>query len=248
MHRTGRSIFNFVSGLTLQVMTLGIGLISTPLLLNWLGNERYGAFRAASDWGNYLYLLELGIGGSLLSLLAKAVGIGDRQQIRLTLATGIRAYLQIMAVMMLLAIVLGCFITHLVPVTGVLVSELQTGYWLGLIVIFLLPLNPFRLLADASQRSYFANFSIIFQSLIITSSSLILARIGFGITGQYLALVLGIISFQLIMCWDGLRRYPDVFISVTDRQSQLPIEKQLWQLNWPTLAFNLSRTDGLIYR
>ncbi|WP_335216266.1 hypothetical protein [Nostoc sp.] len=87
----------------LQVMTLGIGLISTPLLLSWLGNDRCGAFRAAIDWGNYLNLLELGIGGSLLTLLAKAVGIGDHQQIWLTLAAGIRTYLDIMGLWAALA-------------------------------------------------------------------------------------------------------------------------------------------------
>ncbi|MDM9383273.1 lipopolysaccharide biosynthesis protein [Chlorogloeopsis sp. ULAP01] len=250
-HRTGRSVINFASGLLLQITSLSIGLVSTPLLLHWLGDDRYGSFRAASDWGNYLNLLELGIGGSLMALLAKAVGIGDRQQIRLTLATGIKAYLNIMAVMILVAVGLGCFITNLVPVKGTLADELQRGYWLVLLPIFLLPLTPFRLFADASQRSYFANLFMMLQSLLITCVALILARVGFGITGQYLAMVLGTMSFQLVMCWDGLRRFPDVFAALTDRKSQLPIKKQLWQLNWPTLAINLSGqlslfTDNII--
>ena len=150
MQRTGRSIFNFSSGLLLQAITLGIGIVSTPLLLHWLGDERYGAFRAASDWANYLTLLELGISGSLLSFLAKAIGIGERKQILLTLVTGIKAYLKIMLMMILAGIVLGFFITHLVPVQGHLVSELQNGYWLGFLGIFLLPLNPFQLLAILS--------------------------------------------------------------------------------------------------
>ncbi|MEH1820669.1 MAG: lipopolysaccharide biosynthesis protein [Nostoc sp.] len=251
MHRTQRSVVNFVTGFMLQVITLGVGLVSTPLLLSWLNDERYGAFRAASDWGNYLHLLELGISGSLLPLLAKAVSCGDRQQVRLTLATGISAYLRIMGIMGLLGVVLGCFITHLVPVKGVLVGELQKGYWLGLMSIFLLPLTPFRFLADASQRSYFANAFLGFQNLLITGVALLLARAGFGIPGQYLAIFWGNISFQLLMCWEGLRRYPDVFIAVGDRKSQFPIEKQLWQLNWPTLVLNLSGqfslfTDNII--
>ncbi|MEA5575979.1 polysaccharide biosynthesis C-terminal domain-containing protein [Anabaena sp. UHCC 0451] len=245
MQRTGRSVVNFATGLMLQVMTLGIGIISTPLLLSWLGDERYGAFRAASDWGSYLNLLELGISGSLMALLAKAVGIGERQQIRLTLATGIRAYLKIMIVMVLAGVVLGVFITRLVPVEGVLVSELQKGYWLGFFAIFLLPLSPFRLLADASQRSYFANVFIMFQSLLITGLGLLLARGGFGITGQYIAALAGNIGFQILMCWEGLRRYPDVFSAVKDYKAQASIEKKLWQLNWSTFTLNLSGRLGL---
>lgn len=245
MQRTGRSVVNFATGLMLQVMTLGIGIISTPLLLTWLGDERYGAFRAATDWGNYLNLLELGLSGSLMALLAKAVGIGERQQIRLTLATGITAYLKIMIVTILAGVGLGIFITQLVPVQGVLVGELQTGYWLGFLAIFLLPLTPFRLLADASQRSYFANVFIMFQSLIITGLTLVLARGGFGITGQYIAVFAGNIVFQLLMCWDGLRHYPDVFSAIKNYQAQVPIQKQLWQLNWSTFTLRLSGQFGL---
>jgi O-antigen/teichoic acid export membrane protein len=245
MQRTGRSVVNYASGLILQVMTLGIGIVSTPLLLHWLGDERYGAFRAATDWGNYLGLLELGIGGSLMALLAKAVGVGEIQQIRLTLATGIKAYLQIMILMVGAGIGLGLFITHLVPVKAALASELQTGYWLAFIGIFLLPLHPFRLLADASQRSYFANVFIMFQSLIITGLALFLARGGFGITGQYIAALVGNIAFQVLMCWEGLRRYPDIFSAIRDHKAQIPIEKQLWKLNWSAFTLNLSGQLGL---
>ena len=245
MQRTGRSVVNYASGLMLQVIMMGISVISTPLLLHWLGDERYGAFRTASDWGNYLNLLELGIGGSLMALLAKAVGVGESEQIRLTLATGIRAYLQIMIAMALAGVGLGFFITQLVPVTDSLVNELQTGYWLVFFGIFLLPLVPFHLLADASQRSYVANFFLMFQSLIITGLSLLLAWRGFGITGQYLAVLIGGICFQVLMSWNGLRRYPDVFLALGDRQSQIPIEKELWRLNWSTFILNLSGRLGL---
>jgi O-antigen/teichoic acid export membrane protein len=250
-HRTGRSIGNFITGLLLQVMSVGIGLFSTPLLLGWLGDERYGAFRSASDWAGYVNLLELGVGGALMALLAQAVGQGDREKVRLTLATGLRVYLQIMAGMVLAGAGIGLFITDLVKVNGAIASELQRGYWLGFLGILLLPLAPFRLLTDASQRSYFTNALLIFQSLLITSLSLLLAWAGFGIPGQYLAVLLGAIAFQGSMCWDGLRHYPDVFKSVANRKVQTNVEQQLWKLNWPTLALRFSgqisvMTDNII--
>jgi O-antigen/teichoic acid export membrane protein len=245
-HRTGRSVGNFLTGLLFQVMTLGIGLVSTPLLLRWLGDARYGAFRAASDWAGYVNLLELGVGGALLALLAKAVGQGDQEEIRLTLATGLRTYLQIGLGMFLVGVGLGWFITDLVQVKGSLAIELQKGYWLGLLSLSWFPLVPYRLLADASQRSYFANAFLIVQSLLITSMALLFAWAGFGIPGQYLAVLTGGIFFQLSMCWDGLRRYPDVVELITDRQDQGDVERQLWQLNWPTLLLNLSGQIGLL--
>ncbi len=246
MQRTGRSIGIFSTGLLLQVITLAVGLFSTPLLLHWLGDARYGAFRAASDWAGYINLLQLGVGGSLMALFAKAIGQGDTKAVRLTLATGIRVYLQIMVVMSLVGIGLGYAITHLVQVKGELVGELQRGYWLGFLAILLLPLTPFRLLTDASQRGYLTNIVSVVQSLLITSVTLLLAWLGWGIPGQYLAVLLGSGFFYLTMAWDGLKRYSDVFPLVSNRSAQTEIARQLWQLNWPTLLLSLSGQISLL--
>jgi O-antigen/teichoic acid export membrane protein len=249
--RTKRSVVNFGSIVAFQLLTMSIGMFSTPLLLKWLGDDRYGAFRAASDLTNYLNLLELGLSGSLISLLAHAVGIGDPHYIYLTLVTGIKAYLKITLSIVLAGIGLGIFITRLVPVADALVGDLQTGYWIGLLAILSLPLSPFRLLADASQRSYFANIFLGLQSVVITSFSLLFAWIQWGISGQYLALILGTIVFQLIMCWDSIRRYPKLWSVWHDLTAQAPIEQQLWQLNKSTFILKLSGqlslfTDNII--
>jgi O-antigen/teichoic acid export membrane protein len=249
--RTKRSVVNFGSIVAFQLLTMSIGIVCTPLLLKWLGDDRYGAFRAASDLTNYLNLLELGLSGSLMSLLAHAVGVGDLHYIYLTLVTGIKAYFKITLSIVLAGIGLGLFISHLVPVKDALVGDLQTGYWIGLLAIITLPLSPFRLLADASQRSYFANIFLGLQSVVITSLSLLLAWLKWGISGQYLALIFGTIVFQLIMCWDSIRRYPNLWSVWHDRIAQLPIEKQLWQLNKSTFILKLSGqlslfTDNII--
>jgi O-antigen/teichoic acid export membrane protein len=251
MHRTIRSLINFGSIIGFQVLTLSIGIFSTPLLLLWLGDDRYGAFRATSDLTNYLHLLELGLSGSLISLLASAVGSGDYHQIYLTLATGIKAYLKITGLIVLSGVGLGIFITHLVPVTDGLVHDLQIGYWIGTITILTLPLTPFQLLMDASQRSYLANIFLGLQSVVITSLSLLFAWMKWGISGQYLAVVVGAIVFQIVMCWNIIHRYPKIFSAWRDRQSQVQIEKQLWQLNRSTFILKLSGqlslfTDNII--
>ncbi|MBW4553884.1 MAG: lipopolysaccharide biosynthesis protein [Aphanocapsa sp. GSE-SYN-MK-11-07L] len=246
MYRTGRSIGIFSTGLLLQVTTLAIGLFTTPLLLHLLGDERYGVFRAASDWSGYVSLLQLGVSGSLIALFVKAIGQVDLKAVRLTLATGIRVYLQITGLTILAGIGLGFAITHLVQVKGELVGELQRGYWLGFLAILLLPLTPFRLLTDASQRGYWTNFVSILQSLLITSSTLLLAWLGWGIPGQYLATLLGTSFFCVTMAWDGFKRYSDVFPLVFNKSAQAEIAQQLWQLNWPTLLLNLSTQIGLL--
>jgi O-antigen/teichoic acid export membrane protein len=244
-HRTSRSVTNLFAGVFGYSISIGLTLFSTPLLIQFLGDERYGAFRAATNWASYIGLLELGIGGSLLALLAKAIGKENDSLVRLTLLTGIKAYLQILAVMLLVSLGLGWFISDLVQVKGVLADELKTGYWIGFTANFFLLFAPFRMLADAGQRSYLNHALLTIQLLLITCLSIVLARAGWGIPGQYLALLLGSVPYQLVMSWDGLRRYPDILTVKSDYESQQAIKQQLWQLNWPTFALNLSGQLGL---
>ena len=59
MDRTRKATWGFLSGLAFAGMTVIIGLTATPLLVRWLGPERFGAFRAASDWTGHLTICTL---------------------------------------------------------------------------------------------------------------------------------------------------------------------------------------------
>ena len=61
---------------------------------------RLGAYRMIIGWYGYLTLLDFGLGGALSPLLARALGQGDTQALRGTLATGIRAYLRLTLVIL----------------------------------------------------------------------------------------------------------------------------------------------------
>lgn len=247
MTRTERSINSFASSLLLQLITMGMGVVSTPLLLSWLGDERFGAFRSATDWMGQLKILELGLGGSLLPMLAIALGRGDRTSILLTLTVGIRAYFRVALVILGGALVLGYFILKLVPIQASLSHELQLGYWIGLLGLLWLPLTPFRLLSDASQRSDLVNLIFIAQSILITGLSLSLAHTGIGIPGQFIAVFIGTVSANLLLSWRELRQYPDVILQVFRASpATRPIQQQLKQLSLPTLLFTLSGQISLL--
>jgi O-antigen/teichoic acid export membrane protein len=248
MTRTNRSIANLASSLLLQLASVGFGMVGTPLLLHWLGDERYGAFRSTSDWMGYLNLLELGLGGALMPMLANAVAQGDLKHVRLTLATGIRSYLKVVLLMLLVGVGLGTVLTHLVPIQLALRKELEIGYWIGLLNFLWLPLTPFRLMIDASQRGYLINALFIVQSFSITSASLYLAHLGFGLPGQFLAIVLGGLIFNGLVSWQGIRQYPDVFLRLNPfgRGAVQEIEQKIHQLKIPTLILNFSGQVGLL--
>jgi O-antigen/teichoic acid export membrane protein len=236
----------------LTTVALVVGFVSTPYLLEWLGTERFGAFRAANDWFAYLSLLELGVGGSLLALLAKAVGEGNERSIRNVLATGMWWYIRIAITMIAVGLVLSVVITRLIPVRPELASDLRYGVLIGLLSVLLLPFGaPFKAYAESRQRGYWINGLLLVQSLAITGAALLLAYYGWGIAGQFGAVVLGTLLFNLPLIWRGVRQYPGLVRSAFRDPPDPGTQRNLRKLNVPTFVFNFAsqlslQTDSII--
>src|SRR5205823_2832414 len=73
--------------------------------------------------------------------------------------------------------------------------------------VLVVPLSPFRALAEADQRSYLINILLIVQAATVTGLGLVLAYLGWGITGQFLAASVALYPLFFFLMRDGLRRY-----------------------------------------
>jgi O-antigen/teichoic acid export membrane protein len=239
MARLKRSVWNYASSVVLTGATLVLSFLSTPLLLRWLGDERFGAFRAATDWSGYLQLLELGLGGALMAQLARAVGGQDPQAIATRVAVGFRSYCRVCLLMLLIGTGMSLSITRLVPVGPQYADDLQSGFWLCLLSLSFVPFASFRYLSEASQRGYVVNLLLFVQMNLVILLALVFARLGWGIRGQFLAVVLGGIPFYGYLAWDGLRRYPGLAKALVAPPTDTAVRSELWKLSWPTLLFNL---------
>ncbi|UCF41209.1 MAG: lipopolysaccharide biosynthesis protein [Gemmatimonadota bacterium] len=237
--RARRAALNYVTGVLFTAVTMVVGLVALPYLLEWLGEERYGAWRAAADWYGYLSLLELGIGGALLPLLARAVGRTDRGALNTTMGAGIRAYARQSALMVLGGLMLVVAIRYLVPVSAANRPDLMRAALVATAALLLTPLLPFRHLAEARQEGYRVNLLLLFQSLIITSAALLLAYSGWGITGQMLALLLGGAFFFGVLALGELRNDAGIARAAGGSVKQSEAWGELWRLNRPTLIRQL---------
>jgi O-antigen/teichoic acid export membrane protein len=255
MDRTRKATWGFLSGLAFAGMTVIVGLVATPLLLRWLGPERFGAFRAASDWTGHLTIFELGLSWALIPLFARALGRGDIPAVRAILRAGVRVYLGVALLMLAAGAGLALLISHLVPVSPSVMLDLKQGCWIGLLAVLVVPLSPFRALAEADQRSYLINCLLVVQTLVVTGLGLLLAWTGWGITGQFLAASLGLYPLFLFLMRDGLRRHRDLCcvpaplceprdFSDPKRQASA-IRREIWKLNWPSLIRNTCGRIGL---
>lgn len=237
--RARRAGLNYVTGVLFTAVTMVVGLIALPFLLEWLGEERYGAWRAATDWYGYLSLLELGIGGALLPLLARAVGQDDRAAARTTMAAGIRAYARQTALMVLGGLVLVVAIRYVVPVSEHNRPDLTRAALVATAALLLTPLLTLRHLTEARQEGYRVNLLLLLQSLIITSAALLLAYSGWGITGQMLALLAGGVFFFGVLTARELRRDPGITRATLEPVRESEAWRELWRLNRPTLIRQL---------
>ena len=68
MSRARNSAWNLAAGLGLTLVSAVTSFFATPWLLRWLGTERFGAFKALTDWIGQLTFVEFGLGGALMAV------------------------------------------------------------------------------------------------------------------------------------------------------------------------------------
>jgi O-antigen/teichoic acid export membrane protein len=240
-----------------------VSIVATPLLLRWLGQERLGAFRATGDWGGYVALLELGLGGALPPMFAQAISCRDHLRTRQVMAVGLRAFRRVTLFMTLAGIIFVVALPSLVRVGPSLVGELRVSAIVACAAIFFTPLSPLRIFLEASQRSYVANAALLMQTLAISVLCLLFAWKGYGLTGQWLAVAFGAVVYQVIIfacVWRDVTDLPRLFLTLnpamkiplqTSREGLTAVDqalsaemeantsRQLWRLNGPTLVLNI---------
>jgi O-antigen/teichoic acid export membrane protein len=244
MSRSTRSAWSFLSVIAFNVITMGLALGVMPVLLRTLGASRLGAARAVLDCVGYLALFELGLGGAMIPMLARALALEDSSGVGRTLAAGFRAYLLVLIPMSLGAIAITFGITHLVKVEPALHHELRVACVYAAIPLLLMPLSPLRSLIDASQRTYVLSGFVISQSVLIALSSVFFAKWGLGVAGQTLAVAVGAVFFGSLLVLDARKnapRLPGLAFPV-DRE----VTREIWSLNTPTLIISICGRVGLL--
>jgi O-antigen/teichoic acid export membrane protein len=239
--RVRRSLLNFATSVLFLVVTAAVALKTTPMLVGWLGRRRFGGYRVVAEASGWLTLLELGLGGALGPLLARAVSGGDDRALRRTFAAGARAY----AAVSLATVALGLAVTpfvHLLAkgLTGPMRDDLRRGWVVGLGSFLALALLPARVVVEARQCGYVVNLLLTAQSLLVTGLSLLLAWQGWGITGQAAAQVAGVWAFSLALAAGTARSDPGLLRAAVTERVDPETRRALRGLSAPTLLLNVS--------
>jgi O-antigen/teichoic acid export membrane protein len=92
---------NVFGGYLSKAATLLIALIVTPVLLHYLGKERYGLWMAFAGIVAVAPIGDLGVGGAIVIRLAKALGTDDKSSAHRVVSTGFFLLLGISLLMVL---------------------------------------------------------------------------------------------------------------------------------------------------
>jgi Na+-driven multidrug efflux pump len=243
--RASRATFTYAAMLLFTLVTTFTGLFFAPWVIEWLGEERYGATRVLFEYAAYLSLLDLGLGGALLPLLSRALAGRDARALQDVMAAGLRLYAIVTAVVLVVGFSALPWLPRLIRVQPSLHGDLRWAWTLTILSYLCLALAPFRALMESEQRGYISNGLMSLQALGVAFLSLLFAALGLGIAGQSLAVGLAVVLMSLALAAITLRRHPDCLRGLR-RPPDPEASAALRGLSGPTLMVNVAGRVSLL--
>jgi O-antigen/teichoic acid export membrane protein len=196
MSRSRSALMTWGAFLLFTAVTMVTGLVATPLIIEALGDARFGVVRALTEAFGYLALVGQGITVALVPVLSSARARGDDAALHRTLAASLRlfGFTALGAVVLGLAALPG--LSWLIRVGPELRGELRVAWVVGLAGLPLMALTPLKVLVEVNHRGYLVNLLMTVQGVVTAVLSVVLARRGWGVTGVLLATLAASVLFH----------------------------------------------------
>ena len=158
------------------------------------------------------------------------------------LAAGFRAYVPVTLAIIIGGAIYSFWVPHIVLLGSLSAAEVVLAAFIMAGNALWTPFNVFRALAEAEQRGYLVKILLTLQSALLTGFFLVAARIGWGLPGQSLALIIAQVPTLAILTVRGLRAYPELrSVPATPEY-----RAALWSLSWPTLVVAITGQAALL--
>ena len=204
MSRSRYAAWHYISAGATTLVTAVTGLVTTPLLIRWLGQEQLGAWRVALEWMGYVLLLEACMAPSLQAMLTRGVARDDVTEVRRVLSVGLRGYFMLTALMALAGCLLGAFISGLVGIDSRL-GRPHLGMVPGARGAAARAAQHLQGPGGGAPARLLVNIALLFQGLLTTGLSVLFAYKGWGLKGQFIAGLVGQLPLPALLLSQGLR-------------------------------------------
>ena len=196
-------LYNTITSVILQIITIVCGFIIPRLLLKSFGSETNGLVNSISNFLGFITVLEMGFGSVIPSALYKPLADNDKQKIS-EIMTSADNYFKLLARLFLGYVIILVFVyptlisTHY---THLYVSSLIITISLNLICNYYFGITN-RLLLQADQRIYISNIVRILILTISTIVSYIMLKMNFDILAVKIAgSLIGIFHPFVLHCY-----------------------------------------------
>lgn len=227
--RVRRAALTWGWGMLSTVVTTLTGLITTPLIVKYLGDERFGIFRTSLDWWGCLMLVEFGLSGAIGVMILQAQARGERSRVIALTKWGTRTLFYVVVLLLPAAGALIWVMPWLTKASPELFTEVRIASVLGVIGVLLYPLGLTRAIIESAQRGYLIHVTLLLQAVVVAWASVLLARGGWGLLGQAIAATAGTMLIVALFAWfalpflQGWRSTPAAQVNWREH----------WRLSWP---------------
>lgn len=193
--RYRRIALTTISSLSVRAVGTLIGLMTVPLVLAYLGKERFGLWSAITTVVAWVALFDLGIASGLVNLVSRAHGRDDRDEAGRNVSTAFALLLALAGVLAIAVAVAG----PLVPWSAVLAvrgaTDDATVRWSVVAALITLvvgmPLSLVPQIYAGYQRTYVANTFALGGTLVGFGALLLALKGGAGMPALVLAMGIG---------------------------------------------------------
>lgn len=211
--RYRRIALTTLSGLAVRAVGTLAGLVSVPLVLAYLGKERYGLWSTITTVVAWVALFDFGIANGLVNCIARAHGRDDREEAARYVSTALALLLGIAGA---LAILLAAGAVHvpwgaLLAVRGAVDDRTVTWSVIAALATFLvgMPLSVVPQIFAGYQRAYVANAFALVGTSAGLAILLLALRAGAGMPALVVVFGAGaLISSGLGLGWALSRGMP----------------------------------------
>lgn len=184
--RLRRAGLSGVTSTVSQALVIATGLISVPLTVKYLGQERYGVWLTLNSLLNWLAISNLGFAGNaLINSLSEANGRDDRELARELVATAFWSLVGIALVLTLLFVVTFQFISWPAVFNAPSTVSLSELHWAVIFsltsFVLIFPLSIVDAIYQSYQKGYIGNIWTMAGSALSLVALIAVTRVRGGL-------------------------------------------------------------------
>ena len=183
-NRSGRTLLNWGASIGFTVVTTVVALVSTPILLRFLGDERMGSWRALLEVTTYIALADIGMSNATAIAITRARNSPVPNALNETFFSAQRTHIRLLAWVLPAALGLAVATPWFIDVSSDLRGEFAVAAVVLVTGTVAYPLNPATFALEAAHQRYITSAIQIAQSVVTTIACVGFASLGWGLVGQ----------------------------------------------------------------